>query len=130
MKPSPPPREARAAAAELVALLDSPFLRALTEPARLEVLRVLLLEGAGSIGTLADQLPQDRSVISRHLRVLEEAGIVKSSWRGRERIYALDGEQFVGTLELIAASARAQMTRCCPPAPLIPAASLGRGRKG
>ena len=61
------------AATRIVELLDSPFLRALTEPARLEVLRVLILHGPADIGELASHLPQDRSVVSRHLKTLEDA---------------------------------------------------------
>ena len=105
----------RAAAQGVVELLDSSFLRALTEASRLEVLRVLLLTGTSSIRELAVQLPQDRSVISRHLQVLESAGIVKSQWRGRDRLYTLDGQTCLANLERIAASARIQIARCCPP---------------
>lgn len=104
----------RVAAQGVVELLDSAFLRALTEASRLEVLRVLLLTGTSSIGELAAQLPQDRSVISRHLQVLESAGIVKSTWRGRDRLYTLDGQTCLANLERIAASARIQIARCCP----------------
>jgi DNA-binding transcriptional ArsR family regulator len=129
MKPGSPTRDARAAAAEMVAMLDSPFLRALTDSSRLEVLRVLMLEGTSNIRALAEHLPQDRSVISRHLKSLEDAGIVKSEWRGRERLFSLDGERFVSTLEDIAAKARAQMQRCCPPSEtIVPASALKKKR--
>ena len=122
----------RAAAQGVVELLDSAFLRALTEASRLEVLRVLLLTGTSSIGELAAQLPQDRSVISRHLQVLESAGIVKSTWRGRDRLYTLDGQTCLANLERIAASARIQIARCCPPEATVHAANaagLGPGAK-
>lgn len=128
MKTSPT-RDARAAATELITMLDSPFLRALTDPSRLDVLRALMLEGTSNIASLAGQLPLDRSVISRHLKALEEAGIVRSEWRGRERLFSLDGERFVSTLEEIAQKARAQLTRCCAPAePLLPASALRKRR--
>lgn len=113
-RPAPSAREV--ASSGLVAVLDSPFLRALTEPARLDLLRVLLLHGPANIGTLAGHLPQDRSVISRHLKVLEQAGIVQGESQGRERVYALDGPGFVGTLERILGQARKLAACCCPPA--------------
>jgi DNA-binding transcriptional ArsR family regulator len=113
-RPAPSSREA--ASSGLVAALDSPFLRALTEPARLDLLRVLLLHGPANVGTLAGHLPQDRSVISRHLKVLEQAGIVHGESQGRERVYALDGPGFVGTLERILEQAR-RLAACCCPAP-------------
>jgi DNA-binding transcriptional ArsR family regulator len=103
------------AAARLVELLDSAFLRALTEPARLEVLRVLLLHGPADIGTIADRLPQDRSVISRHLRTLEDAGVVRGQRDGRHRVYEIDGGAFVEHLERILGETRAMAAVCCPP---------------
>ena len=120
----------RVAAQGVVELLDSAFLRALTEASRLEVLRVLLLTGTSRIGELAAQLPQDRSVISRHLQVLESAGIVKSEWRGRDRLYTLDGQTCLANLERIAASARIQIARCCPPETMAAASALAGAPAG
>jgi DNA-binding transcriptional ArsR family regulator len=65
------------AAARIVELLDAPLLRALTEPARLEVLRTLLVSGPADVGAIAATLPQHRSVITRHLQTLEAAGVVR-----------------------------------------------------
>jgi DNA-binding transcriptional ArsR family regulator len=106
---------ARAAAQEVAALLDTPFLRALAEPARLEVLKVLLIQGAGDVGSISAKLPQDRSVISRHLQTLEEAGIVKSTWQGRHRHYALDGASLIARFETLSERLRALAPLCCPP---------------
>lgn len=99
----------------MVEILDSPFLRALTEPARLEVLRVLLVHGAGDIGEIAAHLPQDRSVVSRHLKVLEEAGIVSGRKEGRRVVFSLEGGALVGNLERILGECKALAPLCCPP---------------
>jgi DNA-binding transcriptional ArsR family regulator len=107
------PRER--AASKVIALLDSPFLRALTEPARLEVLRVLLVHGPSDIGAIAEKLPQDRSVISRHLKVLEDAEIVRGQKDGRHRVYAIDGAKLMGTLERMLNETKSVATVCCPP---------------
>ncbi|MFV8751465.1 ArsR/SmtB family transcription factor [Nannocystaceae bacterium ST9] len=124
---------ARAAAEEVAALLDTPFLRALAEPARLEVLKVLLLHGAGDVASLAAHLPQDRSVVSRHLQTLEDAGIVRSTWEGRHRRYALDGNALIARFELLSTKLRSLAPLCCPPiasaqveAPAKPAASAAK----
>jgi DNA-binding transcriptional ArsR family regulator len=116
------------AAARMVEILDSPFLRALTEPARLEVLRVLLLHGPADIGTIAERLPQDRSVISRHLKTLEDAGVVRGQREGRHRIYEIDGPAFVTTLEQILGEVRTAAAICCPPttSDVVPASRLKR----
>jgi DNA-binding transcriptional ArsR family regulator len=107
------PRER--AAATLVEVLDSAFLRALTEPARLELVKVLLVHGPADIATLASHVPQDRSVVSRHLKVLEQAGILQVEREGRHRVYALDGAAFVGTLEDILLKTKGLASICCPP---------------
>lgn len=106
---------AHCAADELASLLDTPFLRALAEPARLEVVKVLLKRGAGDVATIASELPQDRSVVSRHLRVLEEAGVVRSRREGRHRHYELDGHALVTRFETLASHVRRLTEICCPP---------------
>jgi DNA-binding transcriptional ArsR family regulator len=113
-------KSATEAAEEIAALLDTPFLRALAEPARLEVLKVLLIHGSGDVASLAAHLPQDRSVISRHLQTLEEAGIVRSVRTGRHRHYALEGSALVGRFEQLSARVRVLAAICCPPVPAAP----------
>ena len=100
---------------DLISALDSAFLRALTEPARLQILKLLLVRGPANIETLAGLLPQDRSVISRHLAVLHRAGMVGTERKGRDRIHSVDGPGIVAALERILAQAKAIMAGCCPP---------------
>jgi DNA-binding transcriptional ArsR family regulator len=115
------------AAARMVELLDSPFLRALTEPARLELLRVLLVHGPGDIANIAERMPQDRSVISRHLKTLEDAGIVRGQREGRHRVYAIDAAGFITHLERILEETKSLAAICCPPADdVVPASRLRR----
>lgn len=99
----------------MAGLLDTPFLQALAEPSRLEVLKVLLIHGSGDVASVSQHLPQDRSVVSRHLKTLEDAGILRSTWEGRHRIYALDGIAFIARFELLASRLRALAPVCCPP---------------
>lgn len=117
------PRER--AAGRLVALLDAPLLRALTEPARLDVMRVLLVHGAADIASIAEHLPQDRSVISRHLKTLEDAAIVRGRKDGRRVVYEIDGGGFIAALDAIVAEAKSLAPLCCP-SPVV--ATRARGR--
>jgi len=103
------------AAARIVELFDTPLLRALAEPARLDVVRVLLVAGASDIAGIAERLPQDRSVISRHLKALHDAGVVASRREGRRVIYEIDGSRFIGALEAMIAEAKSLAPQCCPP---------------
>jgi DNA-binding transcriptional ArsR family regulator len=64
-------------------------LGALADPTRRELL-ALLAGGERAAGDLAGRFPVSRPAISRHLRVLREAGLVRSRTHGRQRLYALD----------------------------------------
>lgn len=64
-----------------------PF-EALGDPHRRAILR-LLGDGERSVGELAADLPISRPAVSRHLRILREAGLVAERPRGTRRIYAL-----------------------------------------
>ncbi|MBB3085244.1 ArsR/SmtB family transcription factor [Geodermatophilus sabuli] len=62
---------------------------ALADPTRRQLVD-LLSHGELAAGELAGRFPVSRPAISRHLRVLREAGLVTSRGEGRRRLYALD----------------------------------------
>ena len=62
---------------------------ALGDENRREILR-LLSSGERSVGKLASSMPISRPAVSRHLRLLREAGLVKERAVGTRRLYALD----------------------------------------
>jgi DNA-binding transcriptional ArsR family regulator len=64
-----------------------PF-EALGDPNRRAILELLSAQGR-SVGELADQLPISRPAVSRHLRLLKEAGLVVEEPAGTRRIYRL-----------------------------------------
>jgi DNA-binding transcriptional ArsR family regulator len=64
-------------------------LAALADPTRRELI-ALLADGELAAGDLAARFPVSRPAISRHLRVLREAGLVRSRTDGRRRLYTLD----------------------------------------
>src|SRR3954449_4302296 len=64
-------------------------LAAIADPTRRELL-ALLARGELAAGDLAARFPVSRPAISRHLRVLREAGLVTSRTDGKRRLYALD----------------------------------------
>jgi DNA-binding transcriptional ArsR family regulator len=61
---------------------------AIADPVRREIL-VLLREQPSSAGQIADRFPISRPAVSRHLRVLREAGLVRDTADGRRRVYTL-----------------------------------------
>jgi DNA-binding transcriptional ArsR family regulator len=64
-------------------------LHALADESRRTVLEILRSHPA-SAGELAEVIPIARPGVSRHLRVLREAGLVTEERVGRERHYRLD----------------------------------------
>jgi DNA-binding transcriptional ArsR family regulator len=68
----------------------NPF-EALGDPTRREILS-LLSAGGRSVQEIATALPISRPAVSRHLRLLKEAGLVAEEPRGTRRIYRLREE--------------------------------------
>ena len=64
-------------------------LAALADPTRREIV-ALLAGGEVAAGELARRFPVSRPAVSRHLRVLREAGLVSARVEGRRHLYALD----------------------------------------
>lgn len=62
---------------------------ALADPVRRELLRALAA-GPARVVDLAAAHPISRPAVSKHLRLLTEAGLATVEERGRERHYALD----------------------------------------
>lgn len=61
---------------------------ALGEPVRRQIIE-LLQGGPSAVGALAERLPVGRPAVSKHLRVLGEAGLVRHETRGTRNLYAL-----------------------------------------
>jgi DNA-binding transcriptional ArsR family regulator len=85
----------------LHALNGDPF-DALGDPNRRAIVE-LLRAGDRSVGELTEALPTriSRPAVSRHLRVLKEAGLVADRAQGTRRIYRLDDEGIAAVREYL-----------------------------
>ncbi|MCP4570798.1 MAG: helix-turn-helix transcriptional regulator [bacterium] len=79
--------------------LETDLFRVLAEPARLRLIQLLWRLGRADVSTLAEEMTQDRSVVSRHLKVLSGAGIVRAEKVGRHQLYELEADAFVEKLQ-------------------------------
>src|SRR5947209_15082456 len=61
------------------------------EPNRRRILD-LLFEGERPVGALVDALPISQPAVSKHLRILREAGLVDAAEIGRRRLYRVRPE--------------------------------------
>jgi DNA-binding transcriptional ArsR family regulator len=69
---------------------------ALAHPSRRHVLLVLHFRGGEmTAGDIADRFACSWPTTTRHLKVLEAAGLVRVEKRGRERVYRLDKERLM-----------------------------------
>ena len=86
-------KSGRPSAERRLADLDAVF-HALANASRRHVLLVLRFRGGHmTAGEIAERFGCSWPTTSRHLRVLEEAGLVRVEKRGRERVYHLVTER-------------------------------------
>jgi DNA-binding transcriptional ArsR family regulator len=114
LKRRPRARDAASALADVQAVFA-----ALAHPSRREILLVLRFRGGEMLaGEIADRFACAWPTTTRHLRVLEAAGLVRVQKRGRARIYRLDHARLRavsdGWLRWFAAPARRRTRRVRP----------------
>lgn len=76
--------------AALQAPAAAPLFAALGDPMRLGLLKRLSAEGPLSITRLSEGTGVTRQAVTRHLETLEDAGLVRDTRKGRERVFSLD----------------------------------------
>jgi DNA-binding transcriptional ArsR family regulator len=64
--------------------------KALADPTRRGLLDELFERDGQTLSELGGRLPMTRFGVMKHLRVLEEAGLVKTRKRGREKLHFLN----------------------------------------
>ena len=106
--------EHSAMAEAAIAVLDTRFLKALTDATRVQIVKKLILLGTSDVGTIAAGLSQDRSVISRHLTTLEQARITQSRKEGRRVFHSIDGPYVVEKVSLILEALQPMAEHCIP----------------
>src|SRR5687767_728902 len=69
--------------------MDAVF-KALSDPTRRELLDELFREDGQTLGALEGRFEMTRFGIAKHLKILEEAGLVVTRRRGREKLHFLN----------------------------------------
>jgi DNA-binding transcriptional ArsR family regulator/uncharacterized protein YndB with AHSA1/START domain len=69
--------------------MDAVF-RALADPTRRSLLDELFKQDGQTLSTLEERLPMTRFGVMKHLKILEEAGLVVSRRQGREKLHFLN----------------------------------------
>ena len=66
--------------------------KAIGHPARVHILRFLSRKEARVCSQIVDELPLAQSTVSEHLRILKEAGLIRSSQEGTRVGYCINYE--------------------------------------
>ncbi|MEV2276883.1 metalloregulator ArsR/SmtB family transcription factor [Nocardiopsis sp. NPDC049922] len=96
------------------ASVDDELWSAVGDPVRRRMLDLLLAGGTGTATTLSERLPVTRQAVAKHLGVLDRAGLVHATPRGRERRYEVDQLQLaraVAQLSSVGAAWDARLRR-------------------
>jgi DNA-binding transcriptional ArsR family regulator len=72
---------------------DIHLFHALADPARLRIVEAMK-SGECAVGDIVERMDIHQSGVSRHLRILAEAGIVQMRPDGQKRLYSLRKEAF------------------------------------
>ncbi len=105
------PRQAAARRQPLDALLDPGLFKALADPTRVLLLGCLIKCGRPcSVGEIAECCSVDLSVVSRHLKQLEAAGVTTTTKEGRTVLYTVRYDHVCRTLRALCDA----IERCCP----------------
>lgn len=64
--------------------------KALADPNRRRLLDMLYAKNGRTLGELCAHLDMTRQGVTRHLALLEEANLVSTQWRGREKLHFLN----------------------------------------
>ena len=72
---------------------DDELWSAIADPSRRRVLDLLVLNGEVSASWLAGDVPFSRQAVSKHLVVLETAGLVSRRKQGREVLYRVEADR-------------------------------------
>jgi ArsR family transcriptional regulator, cadmium/lead-responsive transcriptional repressor len=83
--------------------VDDELWSAVGDPTRRRMLDLLVNDGTGTATALSQQLPVSRQAISKHLLVLDRAGLVHGSQAGKERRYRVDEEQLTRAISQLTA---------------------------
>ena len=69
--------------------MDAVF-KALADESRRKLLDVLHKNNGRTLGELCEHLDMTRQAVTKHLVILEEANLVATVWRGREKLHYLN----------------------------------------
>ena len=97
-------------------LLIAKFAKALSHPARVAIIKLLLEKQSCICGDIVEDLPIAQSTVSQHLKELKESGLIKGNIDGASICYCVDTDVLQKANDILnkvlGASIQTQKT-CC-----------------
>ena len=92
------------------------YAKALSHPARIAILKLLIKKQACVCGDIVDELPLSQSTVSQHLKELKDAGLIKGDIEGAKVCYCIDEKEWniaKNLLNEIFVSYKVPAAKCC-----------------
>ena len=91
------------------------YAKALSNPARVAILQLLIKKQACICGDIVDELPLSQSTVSQHLKELKDAGLIKGDIDGVKVCYCIDEKEWATAAAYMndLFMAYTNKTKCC-----------------
>ena len=92
------------------------YAKALSHPARVAILKLLIQKQACICGDIVEELPLSQSTVSQHLKELKEAGLIKGDIEGVKVCYCIDMKEWNNAQSLLSeffGSYKPSAVKCC-----------------
>ncbi|MEO7833831.1 MAG: metalloregulator ArsR/SmtB family transcription factor [Ginsengibacter sp.] len=91
------------------------YANALSHPARIAILRLLIQKQSCICGDIVNELPLSQSTVSQHLKELKKAGLIKGDIDGATVCYCIDEKEWSVAKERInqLLDSYTKTDRCC-----------------
>ncbi|MCD6019527.1 MAG: winged helix-turn-helix transcriptional regulator [Bacteroidetes bacterium] len=91
------------------------YAKALSHPARVAILQLLIKKQSCICGDIVDELPLSQSTVSQHLKELKEAGLIKGDTDGVKVCYCIDEKEWESAKNYLNLflSAYVPKSKCC-----------------
>jgi DNA-binding transcriptional ArsR family regulator len=95
--------------------LVSAYAKALSHPARIAILNLLIKKKACICGDIVDELPLSQSTVSQHLKELKKVGLIKGDISGVKVCYCIDEVEWKKAQKMIQElfESYQSLTSCC-----------------
>ncbi len=89
------------------------FAKVFAHPARVAILQYIAAQDSCICGDIVDKVGLSQSTISQHLQVINNAGLLKGTFKGKSICYCLNVEKFQQMQTLFNAYFNKTVESCC-----------------